>query len=153
MKQHLQNPEGAGRNILSVLCCNYYFIKIIAEPFLNTSRGVQDMVENTAECVQMTRNRMSCTDFLSSAALNNMSDTDVESGLMVLGPDGKMKYLHSEEDKEKKFLRRSNGTWVSWLSTICTPAACMTSARIFHWLTVLFSVGIVLLFIYASFTI
>jgi len=164
VKAHISHPEGGGRNFLAILCCNYYFIKIFAEPFLNTSRNVQDMVENTAECVSLTRNRLSCGDFLTASSTNNLNsitDTDIESGLMVIGPDGKMKYVTEAErerfddNKERKYhaTRQQRSNWWCANVTCCSPGTWMTSARVFHWLTILFSMGIILLFIYASFTI
>lgn len=61
------SPEAAGRNILSVLCCNYVLIKSFAEPFLNTSRGVQNIADGTIQCVHHSRSRLQCasTDHLS----------------------------------------------------------------------------------------
>lgn len=40
MKRRLQVPEAAGRNILTVLCCNYWLVKTIAEPFMSTSQVI-----------------------------------------------------------------------------------------------------------------
>jgi hypothetical protein len=141
LKRHLSNPEGAGRNILSVLCCNFYMIKIMAEPFLNTTRGVQDMVENTAECVTATRSRLSCTDFLSSANLTTLpEDGDIEAG----GPQS--------IGKRTSFNKKNNCNSSTYLSCLCTPFTNMSTARIRNMVAFCCAVAIVLTFIYASFT-
>lgn len=143
LKRHLQSPEGAGRNILSVLCCNYYLIKIIAEPFLNTSRGVQDMVENTAECVQVTRTRLSCTDFLSSANLTALpEDSDLENGALAT----LKKY--DENRKSRKPSALSN-----CYNSCCSVLTNATTGRVIHWFGFIVSIGIVFIFVYASFTV
>jgi len=54
------SPEAAGRNFLSFICCNYWFVKTFAEPFLNTSLGVQNIVHGTTECVHSSRSRLAC---------------------------------------------------------------------------------------------
>lgn len=144
LKKHLQSPEGAGRNLLSVFCCNYYFIKIIAEPFLGSARGVQDVAESTAECVATTRNRLSCTDFLSSAALNALpaaQERDIESA-------------QEEQDGDSEKKSRPRYSWLTNCATsICSTLTSSMTAKLLHYLTMLFSVGIVLVFIYASFTV
>ena len=62
IKRHLQqSPEASGRNFLAFICCNYWFVKTFAEPFLNTSHGVQNLVHGTTECVQSSRSRLNCT--------------------------------------------------------------------------------------------
>ena len=55
IKNRLQDPEAAGRNFMSLICCNYWFVKTFAEPFLNTSHNVQSLVHGTTECVQRSR--------------------------------------------------------------------------------------------------
>lgn len=118
MKRHLSNPEGAGRNILSVLCCNYYMIKILAEPFLNTTRGVQDMVDNTAECVTVTRSRLSCTDFLSSANLSALPEEgDLEMGSLLSSPKRSRKHHNAT------FCQQAT----SYLTCLCAPCTNMST--------------------------
>jgi glycosyltransferase involved in cell wall biosynthesis len=139
LKRHLATPEGAGRNILSVFCCNYYFVKLFAEPFLNSSRGVQDLVDNTSNCVEISRSKLSC-DFLSSA---NLHGQDEES-------QTESKYDH---DKFKKSARKT-----SMLTTMtqycCAGASYGTSlSKMIQCLTMLLTIGIALVFIYASFAV
>lgn len=52
------SPEAAGRNMISFLCCNYWIIKHYAEPILNTTSGMQNLTQNSLECVQ--RSRLNC---------------------------------------------------------------------------------------------
>ena len=78
IKKRLQVPEAAGRNFISFICCNYWFVKTFAEPFLNTSHNVQNLVHGTAECVQRSRSRLSCLDVSSAAAHDD--DDDEEQG-------------------------------------------------------------------------
>lgn len=127
LKRHMENPEGRGCNMLSVFCCNYYFIKIIAEPFLNTSKGVQDLVDGTNDCVQMSRSRLSCSH------LDRDSDTVV---------DTKDKYI-----KEKKTKR---SMWTTLTGSCFSPSNC---TRTFHLIALLFAVAIAFLFIYMSLTV
>ena len=63
IKRHLQqSPEASGRNFLAFICCNYWFVKTFAEPFLNTSHGVQNLVHGTTECVHHSRSRLNCVE-------------------------------------------------------------------------------------------
>ncbi len=152
LKKYLAKPEGAGVNLLSFFCCNYYFVKLVAEPFLNTSRGVQDLVDNTAECVSLSRSRLSCGEFMtSSGALSSLSagaahdDDSLESAQ----EGGSSKY----DDKEKKGGGRRYTVLAAVTAFLCTPASYASVAKLINCVTILFSVGIVLLFIYASFTV
>ena len=56
------NPEAQGKNFLSLICCNYWFVKTFAEPFLNTSLGVQNVVHGSAECISRSRSRLNCSE-------------------------------------------------------------------------------------------
>lgn len=61
-KAYMQSsPEAAGNNFLSLICCNYWLIKTIAEPFLNTSRNVQNLVESTSLCVSQSKAKLNCS--------------------------------------------------------------------------------------------
>lgn len=143
MKRHLSNPEGAGRNILSVLCCNYYMIKILAEPFLNTTRGVQDMVDNTAECVTVTRTRLSCTDFLSSANLSSLPEEgDLEMGAL-LSPKRPKKGNNATNCQQA----------TSYLSCVLAPCTNMSTSRVRNIVAICCAIAIVFTFIYASFSV
>ncbi len=142
LKRHLSSSEGAGRNILSVLCCNYYFIKMGAEPFLNTSRGVQDLVDNTAECVTLSRNRLSCTEFMSSANLNTLTnDDDIESQRLI-----------GKDDDQSKKSRRSL-FFSSYATSVCSSLSNISTSRAVYYMTTILSLAIVFSIIYASYTV
>lgn len=51
------SPKAAGKNILSILCCNFWLIKHLAQPLLNTIGGAQNVALSSTECVNSTRNR------------------------------------------------------------------------------------------------
>ncbi len=149
LKRHLQSPEGAGQNILSVFCCNYYLIKLLAEPFLNTTRSVQDAVDNTAECVQITRSRMSCTDFLSSANLANLPEEgDLEEGL------ASERFLEKERQRKGRTYFEALWAWLSGVLTfLFTPCTNVSTTKVLKWVSLLCAIAIVMTFIYASFTV
>lgn len=118
---------------------------MVAEPFLNTSRGVQDLVDNTAECVQLSRNRLSCTEFMSSAALNTLTnddDYDVESNTRVMRGD------YDQSKKSRRFSALSN-----YVTQICSCLTTATTSRALHFMTMLVSLGIIMIVVYASFTV
>lgn len=152
LHKHLQSPAGAGRNLLSLLCCNFYLIKLVAEPFLQTSGKVQEAVDGAAECVQHTRTRLSCTDFLSSAALSSLPSSgtlpythlggDLESGGAR---------IHTQEEDSKKSRRCVYLT--TYAHCMCNALTQVLTARLLHYTTTIFAVCIVLVFVYASFTV
>ena len=116
---------------------------MVAEPFLNTSRGVQDLVDNTAECVQLSRNRLSCTDFMSSAALNTLTnDDDIESNSRVSRGD------YDQSKKSRRFSALSN-----YVTQFCACLTTATTSRALHFMTMLISLGIIMIVVYASFTV
>ena len=78
IKKRLQVPEAAGRNFISFICCNYWFVKTFAEPFLNTSHNVQSLVHGTAECVQRSRSRLSKLDLSVGGGGGASLDADEE---------------------------------------------------------------------------
>jgi hypothetical protein len=142
LKRHLQNPEGAGRNLLSIFCCNYYLVKIIAEPFLNTSRGVQDLVDNTHECMQMSRSRLSCTELCVSATIATAA-AQAESNSKDLEAGVESKY-----EKPGKF--RFLGAWGSFFFS---SRVMMFLWKFFYIAALALSIGFIMLFIYAAFTV
>jgi hypothetical protein len=158
LKRHLQNPEGAGRNILSVFCCNYYFIKMIAEPFLNTSRGVQDLVDNTTECMQMSRSRLSCTDMnmlvsagMATASANNAAA--LADGTLA-ETDGENQAESNKYDKSSR-VRRFLHAITSVLPS-CFPSNGRNFQRLWNMLSyfaVILSLGVVLLLVYAAYSV
>ena len=152
IKRYLQSPEGAGRNVLSILCCDYYMIKLIAEPFLNTTRGVQDIVDNTTECVQASRNRISCADFLSSTQLMQLptEGDDLETGSLSQLNE---KFGDKEKKVKTQMLYCSSKYFQTYLSWICSPFSYVSTPRIMHVVSVLCAIAIVATFIYASFTV
>jgi phosphatidylinositol alpha 1,6-mannosyltransferase len=156
LKRHLQSPEGAGRTMLSFFCCNYFLVKLLASPFLDSVRSVQDAVDNSQECVQTTRNRLSCTDFMSSAHLRNLADLpdegDLEVGMLLLPSD-----ISSDKEKGKKNAGRCCTGPVTaasnCLACMFAPFANTSTWRIMHVISILCAVAIVVTFIYATFTV
>lgn len=152
LKRHMQKPLGAGRNLLSVLCCNFYFIKMIAEPFLNSTRSVQDCVDCTGDCVSMSRSRLSCTDLLVSAAATSsanlaaMGTTGGANGGEATGGASSLEEDTEKYSKEKK-------KWCGFTPSCSTTAANCGIPRVMHVSTLIISVVLVLLFVYASFTV
>ena len=71
MKKFLQSsPEASGDALLTMLCCNYWLVKSFAEPFLNSTKGVQVLVDTTSLCVSQSRARLNC---------NNIEEDDVHA--------------------------------------------------------------------------
>jgi len=162
LQRHLQNPEGAGRNLLSVFCCNYYFVKMIAEPFLNTSRGVQDLVDNTTECMQMSRSRLSCSDMLVSAGMATASANN--AAVLASGAHGSNGAL-TELDLEKqcdsnKYEKASRAKrFLNAISSVfpnCFPSNGRNFQRLWTMLSyfaVVLSLGVVMLLVYAAYSV
>ncbi len=99
----------------------------VTEPFLNTAQGVQNIVIGTNECVSATRTRCPCLN---------------DSGRLEEG----MGHKYEEEDRKKSRLS----------STRCTryaSAALLLLNKLTHYCSMSFSVGIVVVFIYAAFTV
>jgi hypothetical protein len=63
IKRRLQkSPEAAGKNFMSIICCNYWLVKTFAEPFLNTSHAVQTLVHGSTDCITRSKSKLSCVD-------------------------------------------------------------------------------------------
>ena len=167
LKKHLQNPDGAGRNILSVLCCNYFLVKLIAEPFLNTSRGVQDLVDNTSECVQrISTSRLSCSDLLVHATSSQASIQQVkeDSAKDVYDEEGQLERYDESKDESKKRRKHWTSRLLPCLPTLFSSSTSNSTARAvvpvasvltrsMYYFALLISIVIALLFIYAVFTV
>lgn len=120
-KRFLQSsPEASGRNFLAVLCCNYVFIKSFAEPFLNTSKNVQTLVDNTSQCVHHSRSRLNC------------------ASMEYLSPDEEY-YLEKSRYEDERKGRFSNQT-------------SAMIAKVVNVVAIVLSYALIVLFIYASFT-
>lgn len=130
MRRHLERPAAAGKNILSYLCCNYALAKIVVEPFLQTTGKVQDLVDSSTECIQMSRSRLSCSEFLSSAHLDE--------------EEGNASNTANAEDESGKKKKR-----FGWCSTSVQVGRY---EKLVHYITITFTVCLIALFIYASFT-
>jgi phosphatidylinositol alpha 1,6-mannosyltransferase len=69
IKRYLaQDPEAAGENCLATMCCNYWFTKTFAGPFLRSSVGVQNVYYSAQDCVNHSSRvgmRMSCSSLAS----------------------------------------------------------------------------------------
>jgi hypothetical protein len=157
LKRHMLHPEGAGRNLLSVFCCNYYFIKMIAEPFLNTSRGVQDLVDHTTECMQMSRSRLSCSDLLTSASMAGPSAAALASQAAAAA-DGK----DVENGDQNKYEKTGRKWKIFGLCSSCVPAWLNSPnagrnvqflGKLTHFVAIALTAIIILLFMYATFTV
>jgi hypothetical protein len=124
IKRRLQkSPEAAGKNFMSFICCNYWFVKTFAEPFLNTSATVQTMVHGSTQCIHHSRARLSC---------NNLQ-TAVER------EEANLSSRYEDEGKGR--------------NTSFAPATSNLLAKILYYTAVFFAYAIILLFIYASFTV
>jgi hypothetical protein len=90
IKRHLaQSPETQGQNILAFLCggCvggDYCIVKNIAEPFLKSSVGAQNVYYGAQECVTTTRSRMSC------GSLANMDYSSLENRPLDSGEEAEL---------------------------------------------------------------
>lgn len=141
----LSSPEAAGRNFLSILCCNYWFVKTFGEAFLGSAQGVQNIYHGTSECVQHSRSRLNFTDYnpLSpSSGLGLGLQSSVSSLLEVQEQDDEYAEKSRYEDERK-------GRNPAPFST--NTATCI--ARAIHYSTIVFSCIIILIFIYAAYTI
>ena len=119
IKRHVQQPEATGRNFISFLCCNYWFVKSFAEPILNTTSSFHELAYTTTEWMSTSRSRLTCLDHRGTPV---QSDT-----------------ISRFEDEKKG--RMTSSALVLFLSKAIntTDIAC--------------SYVIVLLFVYASFTV
>jgi hypothetical protein len=137
----MQSDKGAGRNLFSICCCNYQLLKVVASPFLNSVGHCQDMAETTSECVQ--NSRLSCTDFLSSANLSALPQEDLESGIVST--------LKKNDDHRRSRGKNSfiTNCWNGCLATFTSA----TAGRFVHFFGFIVSVGIIFIFLYASFTV
>ena len=136
LKQHLTRPKAKGWNFLSVMCCNYFLVKKLAEPFLLTSRGVQDMVEGGVECISLSRSRLSCSEYMNTA-------TDIEEG------DNQRSVLYDDavDRNQKRKTRR-------FFPAFAMPKlAGPVMLRLLKYFTTLCAIMLILLFVYATFTV
>lgn len=145
-------------------------MKLIAEPFLNTSRGVQDLVDNTSECVQrISTSRLSCSDLLVHATSSSNSQASIsqvkeDNAKDVFGDEeGQLEQWYDEsKDESKKRRKHWTSRLLPCLPTLFSSSSSSTRAavpvasvltRSMYYFALLISVVIVLLFIYAVFTV
>ena len=77
IKRYLQqDPEAGGKNIMATLCCNYWFTKAIAGPFLKTTVGVQNVYHGAQDCMNSTYR---LTQRMSSGSLASLPYSALES--------------------------------------------------------------------------
>ena len=108
IKRHLaQSPETEGRNVLAFLCggCvggDYCIVKAIAEPFLKSSVGAQNVYYGAQECVTTTRSRMSCGSLasmdyssLENRPLNKKEEAEMQEQGKVKSFEGEKKGMCS----------------------------------------------------------
>lgn len=123
IKRRLQkSPEAAGKNFMSFICCNYWFVKTFAEPFLNTSHTVQTLVHGSTDCLIRSRSRLNCADALAE--------------------------VDEEESQISRYEDERKGRSSAFSSS---PSTCV--AKTLHYTAIFLAYGIILVFIYASFTI
>lgn len=122
IKKYMQSsPEAVGKSFLSFMCCNYRLVKAIAEPFLNTTASVQNVLYGTSECVRESRSRLNCSEFSHNNA------------------------LHDDSRYEDERKGRS--------AVFNTAVSSSLLSRTLHYLTMLVSLTIIIIFIIASFTV
>jgi hypothetical protein len=130
-KRVQSSSEAAGVNYLSVICCNYKLAKAIAEPFLNTTTGVQNFVHGSRECLTQSRSRLNCAEMTMSEVEEKFNETS-------------SKY----EDERKG--RNQSCTW----STIVSPqGGTSTFWNVLYYVAIACAYTIVILFIWLAFTI
>ena len=89
----------------------------------------------------VSRNRLSCTEFMSSANLNTLTnDDDLESQRL----DGK------DDDQSKKYRRFHVVS--SYATSICSSLTNVSTSRAVYYMTTILSLAIVLVILYASYT-
>lgn len=121
------HPEIAGRNILSVLCCNYALIKHVLEPLLNTTNSFSNVAQSSAECAGSCKGR----------AISCVASCPCGIGTMCLPTTA----LRKDHDKvHDAYTKRS-----SQQVTMFVNAA--------NWIGSVLAYVLILLFIYASFTV
>ena len=127
IKKRLQeSPEAAGMNLMSFLCCNYWMVKTLAEPFLNTSHTIQTLIYSLSDCVSTVRSKTNCA----CLELNDSVDLD---------------YMESNSKQEDERKERN----VLFSSTSFSSIL----VKIAYYATVFIAYTIILIFIYASFTV
>jgi hypothetical protein len=128
IKKRLQeSPEAAGMNLMSFLCCNYWMVKTLAEPFLNTSHTIQTLIYSLSDCVNTVRSKTNCA----CLELNDSVDLDY------------MESNSKQEDERKERNILFSSTSLSSLSLV----------KIAYYATIFIAYTIILIFIYASFTV
>jgi phosphatidylinositol alpha 1,6-mannosyltransferase len=121
------SPEVAGRNILSVLCCNYSLIRHILEPLLNTTNTFSNVAHNCNECVSSCKSRaISGANICSCGLGSHCLPTTVIRKDHMKGHDA---------------------------ATMRTSQQVGFLVNAFNWIGSVLAYALILLFIYASFTV
>lgn len=127
IKKRLQeSPEAAGMNLMSFLCCNYWMVKILAEPFLNTSHTIQTLIHLLSDCLNTVRSKTNCV----CLEFNDTLDLD---------------YMESNGKQEDERKQRN----ILFSSTSVSSAL----VKIAYYVTIFIAYAIILIFIYASFAV
>lgn len=127
IKKRLQeSPEAAGMNLMSFLCCNYWMVKTLAEPFLNTSHTIQTLIYSLSDCLNTVRSKTNCA----CLELNDSVDLD---------------YMESNSKQEDERKERN----ILFSSTSFSSIL----VKIAYYATIFIAYTIILIFIYASFTV
>lgn len=124
----LESPEAAGINLMSFLCCNYWMVKTLAEPFLNTSHTIQTLIYLLADGFNTIKSKIHCC-----------------CCEVVVKIEDDLDYMESNSKQEDERKNRN----LSFTSTSVSSII----AKFGYYATILMAYAIILLFIYASFTI
>ena len=128
-----KSPEAAGKNFMSLICCNYWLVKTFAEPFLNTSHTVQTCIHGSTECMHRCNLRFNCVD--------NRGGIDEEQD-----QDNDLEYSSKYED-ERKGRGSSSGSIAFY------PLSSTWLSKVLSYIAIFLAYTIILCFIYASFTV
>jgi hypothetical protein len=143
-----QYPEATGRNMLSTLCCQYFIIKRVLEPFLDTSARVQDLVNWVSS---LTQGGGSCLPALkccpSSSCPSSCSCSCLSSG-GACKTSSKEK-ASGEDSSDEEFARTSPRPRAR------SPMSLSLTffIRAMNFFAIAASYIIIALFVYASFTV
>lgn len=129
-KMLLESPEAAGINLMSFLCCNYWMVKTLAEPFLNTSHTIQTLIYLLSDGISTIKSNIQC--YCCNCEGNIKIEEDLD-------------YMESNSKQEDERKNRN----LSFTSTSVSSIL----AKFGYYATILMAYAIILLFIYASFTI
>ena len=116
---------------------DHYLLLLHAGPFLITSAGVQNVIIGTNECMTHTRNKWNNSTCCGSHSRLNLLDSSEDSL-----EEGSVFDKNSRYEDEKKGRNQR-----------IAAASVIILGKLVHYFTFSFSVGLVLVFVYAAFTV